>query len=42
LADQVIADYVTVVEWIDAAIDEIEGQVFADPQPERLERIFSP
>jgi magnesium transporter len=40
LADELVADYLAVVEEIDAAIDEIEDQVFTDPQPELLERIF--
>ena len=41
LADELVADYLSVVEEIDAAIDEIEDQVFTDPQPELLERIFA-
>ena len=41
LADELVADYLPVVEEIDAAIDEIEDQVFTDPQPELLERIFA-
>ena len=40
LADEVVADYMPVVEDIDATIDEIEDQVFNNPAKSVLERIF--
>ncbi|NLF02615.1 MAG: magnesium/cobalt transporter CorA [Anaerolineales bacterium] len=41
LADEVVADYMPTVETIDDAIDRIEDQVFDDPAPVLLERIFT-
>ncbi|MDY6877290.1 MAG: magnesium/cobalt transporter CorA [Chloroflexota bacterium] len=41
LADEVVADYMPVIEAIDEAIDQIEDQVFDDPTPSLLERIFT-
>ncbi len=41
LADELAADYMPVVEEIDQAIDQIEDQVFDDPAPAVLERIFA-
>jgi magnesium transporter len=40
LADEVVADYMPVVEDIDVTIDEIEDQVFDNPAPSVLEQIF--
>ncbi len=40
LADEVAADYMPVVEDIDATIDEIEDQVFDNPARSVLEQIF--
>ena len=40
LADEVVADYMPVVEDIDVTIDEIEDQVFDKPAPSVLEQIF--
>ncbi len=41
LTDELVADYMPVVEGIDEAIDHIEDQVFGDPEPSLLERIFT-
>ena len=41
LTDELVADYMPVVDEIDGEIDEIEDQVFDKPQPVLLERIFS-
>jgi len=41
LADELAADYMPVVEGIDEAIDQIEDQVFDNPAPAVLERIFT-
>jgi len=40
LADGIVADYMTVVDEMDDAIDQIEDEVFARPTPETSERIF--
>jgi magnesium transporter len=40
LVDELVADYMPVVERIDEAIDEIEQEVFAEAKPIVLERIF--
>jgi magnesium transporter len=41
IIDNVVADYMPIVERIDEAIDEIEDQVFDRPTPRTLERIFT-
>jgi len=41
LADELVADYMPVVENIDEAIDQIEDQVFDDPTPSLLEQVFT-
>jgi magnesium transporter len=41
LADELVADYMPVVEGIDEEIDGIEDQVFDNPVPLILERLFS-
>ncbi len=41
LADELVVDYMPVVEGIDEAIDQIEDQVFDDPTPSLLEQIFT-
>lgn len=40
LADELVASYMPVVEAIDDAIDTIENEVFENPTPRMLERIF--
>ncbi|MDY7076873.1 MAG: magnesium/cobalt transporter CorA [Chloroflexota bacterium] len=40
LADELAADYMPVIEQVDEAIDEIEDQIFDDPSPNLLERLF--
>ena len=40
LADEMVSDYMPVVEGIDEAIDQIEDQVFDNPTPSLLEQIF--
>jgi magnesium transporter len=40
LADELVADYMPVIEQIDDAINEIEDQVFDDPTPDLLEQLF--
>jgi magnesium transporter len=41
LADELVADYMPAVEGIDDAIDQIEDQLFDNPQPHLLEQIFT-
>ena len=41
LVDELVADYMPVVDEIDGAIDRIEDQVFDDPTPSLLEQIFT-
>ncbi len=41
LADEVVADYMPVIEQLDEVIDQIEDQVFDDPALELLERLFA-
>ena len=41
LSDELVADYMPVVEGIDEAIDQIEDQVFDNPTPSILEQIFT-
>ncbi len=41
LTDELVADYMPVVEGMDEAIDQIEDQVFDNPGPSLLERIFT-
>jgi magnesium transporter len=40
LADELVADYMPVVEGMDEAIDQIEDQVFGSAEPTLLEDIF--
>jgi magnesium transporter len=40
LADELVADYMPVIEEIDDAIDKIEADIFADPSPVLLERLL--
>jgi magnesium transporter len=40
IIDYVVSDYMPIVEQVDAAIDEIEDEVFGRPTPRTLERIF--
>lgn len=40
LADELVADYMPVIEQIDDAINEIEDRVFDDPTPDLLEQLF--
>jgi magnesium transporter len=41
LTDELVADYMPVVEGIDDTTDQIEDQVFGNPTPHVLERIFA-
>ncbi|MFT3892668.1 MAG: magnesium/cobalt transporter CorA [Anaerolineales bacterium] len=41
ITDNLVAGYMPAVEKIDAAIDEIEDQVFDRPSPRTLERLFA-
>ncbi len=41
LADEVVADYMPAIEEMELAMDEIEDQVFGNPQPQAVERIFA-
>jgi len=41
LADELVADYMPVVEEIEEAIDQIEDQVFGHPSPGTVEHIFA-
>ncbi len=41
IIDNVVADYMPIVERIDEAIDAIEDEVFDRPAPNTLERIFA-
>ena len=41
IADNLVADYMPVVEKIDAGIDELEDQIFDRPSPRTLERLFA-
>ena len=41
LADELVADYMPAVEGMDEAIDQIEDQIFDNPGPSLLERIFT-
>jgi magnesium transporter len=40
LADELVADYMPVIDGIDEAIDQIEDQVFENPTPSLLEQLF--
>ena len=40
ITDRLVAEYMPTVEKIDAAIDQIEDQVFARPSPRTLEKLF--
>lgn len=40
IVDNIVADYMPIVEKIDDAIDQIEDEVFDRPQPRTLERLF--
>jgi len=41
LADEVVADYMPVVEGVDETIDQIEDHIFDNPTPSVLEHIFT-
>jgi magnesium transporter len=41
LADELVSDYMPVVEAMDEAIDDIEDEIFGDPGPHLLERLFA-
>ena len=41
ITDNLVTEYMPAVEKIDAAIDEIEDQVFDRPSPRTLEKLFS-
>ncbi|MGD9145810.1 MAG: magnesium/cobalt transporter CorA [Anaerolineae bacterium] len=41
LADELVADYMPVVERFDEAIDQVEDQIFSTPTPSLLEQIFA-
>lgn len=41
VADELVADYMPVIEQIDEAIDRVEDQVFDNPTPSVLENIFA-
>jgi magnesium transporter len=41
LTDEVVAQYMPVVEEVDDEIDRIEDEIFNDPGPDLLERIFA-
>jgi magnesium transporter len=41
LADELVADYMPAVEAMDEAIDQVEDEVFGQPGPSLLERIFA-
>jgi magnesium transporter len=41
VADELVNAYMPVVEKIDDSIEEIEDQIFDDPRPQTLERLFS-
>jgi magnesium transporter len=41
ITDYLVAEYMPTVEKIDAAIDQIEDQVFDKPSPRTLEKLFS-
>ncbi len=41
IVDNIVADYMPIVEKIDDAIDQIEDEVFDRPHPRTLERLFA-
>ena len=41
ITDYLVADYMPVVEKIDAGIDQLEDQIFDKPSPRTLERLFA-
>ena len=41
IVDNIVADYMPIVEKIDEAIDQIEDEVFDRPHPRTLERLFA-
>jgi magnesium transporter len=41
LIDELIADYMPVIEEIDEKVDRIEDEIFDDPRPDILERMFT-
>ena len=41
ITDYIVADYMPVVEKIDADIDQLEDQIFDKPSPRTLERLFA-
>jgi len=40
LADEIVADYMPVIEQIDEAVDEVESQILDNPAPIHLERLL--
>lgn len=41
MADEMVNQYMTVIEQMDEIIDQIEDEVFDDPKPDTLSQIFS-
>ena len=41
IVDNIVADYMPIIEKIDDAIDQIEDEVFDRPHPRTLERLFA-
>lgn len=41
IIDHLVAGYMPIVEYVDQAIDEIEGELFDRPTPRTLERVFA-
>lgn len=41
LIDELVADYMPVIEEIDEKVDRIEDEIFDDPKPNILERMFT-
>ena len=41
ITDYLVADYMPIIEEIDAAIDEVEDQIFERPSPYTLARLFA-
>ncbi len=40
LADAIVADYMPVVDGLDDELDELEDEIFRDPSPKTISRIF--
>jgi len=41
LTDELVADYMPIIEEIDEALEQIENQIFNNPKPDLLENIFT-